>query len=550
MRRRLCRYIGGFLLSVLLIGHLPARAQMLSVGDPLEEYIRDLQLAGLLGGPSLMVRPISFASSFDTLALTTVHPWRAIIAPYQNRTAAEGNASLQYGLYQPSFQGFWNTARPGGMNDGAIWQGKGSTLALSSGAFLRYKAVSAAFRPTLIYAQNRSFELWPRPQALDRRSPFAHQRRDDIDLPQRFGADSFTTFDWGQSYIRLDYKGAAAGISNENMWWGPARQNAIIMSNNAPGFPHFFLGTSGPVGIGIGDLQAKWLWGWLTESEYFDFDEANNRRNLSAIVLDFQPEVARGLYLGAATTLMLHPDVNTSFGRDFIGVLKTPFFASSRQVREGRADRMVSLFGRYVMPESGMEIYFEWARGDTASSMRDLFVQPDHGRAYTLGFQKLFTLTPQVYLTVSAEHTRLESTRETGPRDQSAGGGTYYYVHPQIKQGYTQRGQIIGAGIGPGANSQHIGVDLLTSWGGAGLFGWRTVFDNDRYYQEGLGWNPHLLHEAELGVGVEGTLFWNGFELHSEVGYGRLLNQFWLYKNDHSNVNLAFSIRHALGSFR
>ena len=36
------------------------------------------------------------------------------------------------------------------------------------------------------------------------------------------------------------------GISNENQWWGPGISNALILSNNAPGFPHAFVRTAHP----------------------------------------------------------------------------------------------------------------------------------------------------------------------------------------------------------------------------------------------------------------------------------------------------------------
>src|SRR5690625_7055915 len=63
------------------------------------------------------------------------------------------------------------------------------------------------------------------------------------DAPFRFGPDPFTTFDWGNSYIRAHYKSIEAGLSTEPLWWGPMQRYPLIMSNNAPGVPHAFLGT-------------------------------------------------------------------------------------------------------------------------------------------------------------------------------------------------------------------------------------------------------------------------------------------------------------------
>ena len=58
--------------------------------------------------------------------------------------------------------------------------------------------------------------------------------------------------------------GVGAGLSTENLWLGPGLRNSILLTNNAPGFPHLFLGTSKPVDIYIGSLDVLALWGQLT----------------------------------------------------------------------------------------------------------------------------------------------------------------------------------------------------------------------------------------------------------------------------------------------
>jgi hypothetical protein len=53
-----------------------------------------------------------------------------------------------------------------------------------------------------------------------------------------------------------EVKGFEAGLTNENRWWGPALHYPIVMSSHAPGFWHYFAGTSEPKDIYIGDLEA------------------------------------------------------------------------------------------------------------------------------------------------------------------------------------------------------------------------------------------------------------------------------------------------------
>ena len=60
--------------------------------------------------------------------------------------------------------------------------------------------------------------------------------------------------------------------------------------------------------------------------------------------------------------------------------------------------------------------------------------------------------------------------------------GQSWYVHYQIREGYTNYGQVMGAGIGPGSSSQTIGMKLLSGFDRMGLSFERIVRNNDFYY--------------------------------------------------------------------
>src|SRR5206468_11756356 len=119
-----------------------------------------------------------------------------------------------------------------------------------------------------------------------------------LDLPQRFGPSSYSTFDLGQSYARIDIGRIALGISKENVWWGPGISNAILFTNTAPGFPHIFLNTRKGINIGIGTLTGEAVWGRLSESQYFDTIQANNHRLIVGGLLALEPGWVHGLFLG------------------------------------------------------------------------------------------------------------------------------------------------------------------------------------------------------------------------------------------------------------
>jgi hypothetical protein len=516
-----------------------ASAQFIPIGDPFEDYARFLQLKGVLPFSSFNVRPLAAERLYNAGQSETGHPWQDLISTYSDSGAGSWVGA---GIFEPTLNTFWNSSRPFGQNDGAVWQGRGGTVFLSSGVFTKAGPLSMALRPQFMYNQNSHFELWPGTgfQYADRSTT--------IDSPQRFGPDPYTMWDLGQSYVRLDYKGAAAGISNENMWWGPARQNAIVMSNNAPGFPHAFIGTSHPVGVGIADFQAKWLWGRLTESEYFDTDEENNQRFVTGIILDLSPRFVPGLSLGV--TRVFYRTMPDRLSTDnYLLVFQHFLKIHTTQEIGGISDPMdqiLSVYMRWLLPESGFEVYSELARGDHSGDLRDVALEPEHAIGYTLGFQRAFTAWGGREMHLNTELTKLQAPRAAILRRSPS--ASYFYVHNQAPQGYTQRGQVLGAGIGPGSNSQSISLDWYSSGGKAGLYVQRIVYDMDRYYAQSTGTEESP--EVELGVGTQVILFKGGFELGASIFLGKLFNQHYRYKNDSTNLNATISIRTRLNGYR
>src|SRR5690606_22164627 len=72
-----------------------------------------------------------------------------------------------------------------------------------------------------------------------------------------------------------------------------------------------------------------------------------------------------------------------------------------------------------------------------------------------LGFRKLVPLgfSPGDYLELGAEATEL-SMNNTYFSSRSQWVYPTWYTHPVVRDGYTHRGQVLGAGIGPGSNVQ------------------------------------------------------------------------------------------------
>jgi hypothetical protein len=525
-----------------------SKAQKLPANDIYIDYLKILEINGTLSEAN---SPDQFYS-IKQLDSLRQHPWQKV--------PNIGLKIINDGVweivpYDPRLRTYWQSLEPGGQQDGAVWQGRGFTTDFSTGLFMRYRFLSASIRPQVIYNQNRTFELSP--YTRSNRSDFAYPLG-NIDWPQRFGNNPFWTFDWGHSYIRADYHGWATGISNEKMRWGPSRQNALLMDSNAPGFRHFFIGTSEPENIYIGDLETKLFWGKLFESDYFDDNASNNERYISGLTLSITPRPTPGLTLGINRIFYeTIPPEGIPPGdllKIFEGFTKVNFTSDTNIGGNDQADQLLSLFGQWVFPTSGLEIYGEWARTDHSWNWRDFFTEPEHSRGYTVGLQKNFDLHQQQILSINAELTQLEASKSGVFR-----GSPTFYVHGKSHQGYTNRGQLLGASIGPGSSSQYIDGSLFFGKGRIKVFAQRVAQNNDFLYESNAMLNEEIqnpdnnkywLHNVEIRFGASLLYFYKQFETGIGFTYRRELNDDYIYRNDKDHLGVKLSLRYRLGELR
>jgi hypothetical protein len=512
-----------------------ASAQTLTVGDPFEEYLRVLQISGRAEGlGSFTVRPLA-ADPPGGFVSSGAHPW----VDHLDSSASGTEGPLRIGLVPPQLRAFANSRFPVGRNDGGVWQGRGLTTALDVGAVMAWRALTIEIQPTLVYAQNSSFDLAP--VTVPGMPRYAYPWR-KIDMPQRFGPDALWTLDPGQSEVRVDTRGLSLGFGTKNLWWGPGVRNAIIMSSNGPGIPHAFIGTDGQADFGIGGVEARWIWGRLDQSEWFDPAVTRSDRFFTGIVASYSPSFLDGLTLGLTRVFYTWvADGGVPLGDYFAvfqGIRKRSLVTPDNPTGDDEHDQLISLFGRWVLPESGFELYWEWARNDHAWDLRDFLLEPEHSRAYTLGLLKAFELRGTRLLVLGTEFTHLEAD----PTFQVRGKGTYYQ-HYIVTQGYTQKGQIIGAGIGPGGNAQSLSLDLYAPWGRASPWVERQVHDNDAYYD----WaeandETYCCHDVSFHWGNHALWFVDDLEFGAGMIVTREFNR-WFYGLDLWNLNLSLSAR-------
>jgi hypothetical protein len=161
------------------------------------------------------------------------------------------------------------------------------------------------------------------------------------------------------------------------------------------------------------------------------------------------------------------------------------------------AEQLTNVFGRWIIPESGIEAYVDWARVLLPKSFRALLVAHQISQGYTVGSQ---WLSPSgaggIAWRAQVEFTMLEQAvrnRLVAPPS--------FYVSPVLPQGLTHRGQVTGASIGPGSSSQWLALDRMTPNGHHGVFLGRIRWDNDAYYRQQTGFDKWA-HDVSFLAGV------------------------------------------------
>lgn len=501
-----------FSVIVLLTAGAGLNAQVLPVGTPLmEEFYRREQLLGRVDSSlSFAIRPLSAGAlqRRDVYAATDTGITRSM------GTFANGQ-----GLYQflpVSWLQQVNTGYPYGANDGSMIPARGYQTQASAGIFASYKFLSVQFRPEMVWARNNRFGVVSRNIDDGVMSLRWHRAIGNvIDMPERFGAGSYQRFFPGQSSVRFNWNGLSAGLSTENLWWGPGRRNSLLMTNSAPGFLHATLNTTKPIRTSIGSFEAQFIAGRLDSSGFeptidsiadpyirnFHTGKTQSSRYMSGFVFSYQPKWLPGLHLGFIRTAVMYRNDMSRNLRDLV-----PFFTPVKRVtftdpwdwlweNENPRSQYRSLFFRWVMPRAQFEVYGEYGRSDRSWNGRDWMVQPDHSRAYVLGFTKLIPLPAAgSQLEISAEATELAATTTRQLRYSPS-----WYTHKYVRHGYTQLGQVLGAGIGPGSNVQTVEVSWVRGLQQVGLRLERLVHNED-FFHEAL--RDARRNWTDLGAGI------------------------------------------------
>ena len=521
-------YLFNFFLLFFFFLPFLAEAQTIPVGMPvLEGFYRRAQLLGKIDPdvsfsalPLFPEKAFHIRDGFDpdsTLAHNRKSKFNGRVVLGKNY----GKLQLLPLVWQNQF----NSQHPAGYNDGAMVPAKGYQTLVSAGVYFEYGPLSIQLQPQILYVENKPFKTFE--DIYHKPSP-----PKNIDLPERYGDSSFTKFFWGQSSIRLRVGPVSFGLSNENLWWGPGIHNALLMTNNAPGFGHLTLNTVRPIETIIGAFEFQLIGGRLDSSGYTP-GLPPDWRYLNAIVVSYHPKWVPGLFLGMTRAYQVyHKDMGHSLN-DYLPVI-SPFQKDkwgNAQTNAKRRDELLSLFMRWLWVKGHGEIYVEYGREDHSWNLRDFFLEPAHSAAYIVGMNKLFALKrwKGEFIQVSVEIDNIASTSTTINRMKGYNYEQIYpwYVHSQVKHGYTQDGQVLGAGIGPGSNSQWVKVAWVKGLKTFGLEFERYVHNNDYFisYIKDIRRNW-----VDLSFGLVANWEFNHFLLNMQAQYIHEINYEWRYR--------------------
>jgi len=410
---------------------------------------------------------------------------------------------------------------PDGMNDGMMIAAKGFQTYWSGGVFLKAGPIEIQAMPEYVFAQNLSFEEESFNFGPNNNNSY-RAFMSSIDVPVKFGDKPYKKYGYGQSSIKLAIGPFAAGISNENIWWGPGRNNAIMMSNNAPGFLHATFLTRKPLVTPIGNFEFEVIGGYLRPSEFSN--KSVKKVYLNSGIISFQPRFLPGLSGGLIRSFLQQPEKYTSW-RGYMPVLSGITKVSLRGTEEDKIQRnqLLSVFARYLLPKSQAEFYFEFGKEDHNWDLRDIILEYAHSRVYLWGFRKLVPLTSKknTFIQLNAEISNLRAPLMTANRNNGLFSAADIYSYGSLN-GYTLQGQYIGAGIGSGGSQALLEVSWIKGMKRIGIMADRRVHEAD--YSDGA-W-PGNTQFRWVDLSLTPVIDWdfNRFLIHFTARNVRSLN--------------------------
>ena len=480
----------------------------------IDEQVRNLQLLEKIpSNHSLTIRPFNSNASLSYTKLLnlidTNIKYNGVL--YQDKHSFIG--LLPINLLQK-----FNSDHPYGWNDGAMSYSKGYQFQVSGGVYASWNKFKLQLRPEYVNTANGTYSTsnsWGQvTQSIKKILP-------------------------GQSSLRFDLGGVSLSASTQNLWWGPGIYNSMLMSNNAPGFFHYSIGTNRPLKSFMGNFQFQIVSGTLKSDTSQGYENGylkkrtylNNERYFSGLTLSYQPAFMKNVSFGITRAFQNYANNNiTQFVPKYLPVVSS-FFGSAYNDTINR-DQLLAFNTRWVFPKNHAEVYFEFGYNDAKDNFRDLMVDMSHSSGYIFGFKKLSYLNSIDYLDFGTEITRMAQTPSYLMRN--AGN---FYEHGRVTEGYTNQNQTMGAGSGFGNNMQTVQLSWNRAWNKFGF-----IFNH-------IVQNPTQIistNVANLGLrttkwedysfGLQTRYRYRNILFSANIEYVNTKNYLWQDKNNVTNI--------------
>jgi len=461
------------LYTLLLIWGFGASAQIIPLGGiRTEEATRDLQLLGNIpSNYSFNNRPFVCSNSIQQDSL---YRWidPDFFDKVGNKDKIINKRWIKVTLLPIETILQYNSVSPYGYNNGAFIKAKGFQQLTRAGFFLQAGPLQIQIAPEIITAQNNNYQT-----------------------TLNYGNTTTTSYKKiypGQSSVSLNLNAVSIGIASANKWYGPGINNALLMSNNAPGFARAFIGTNRPLVTPIGTFEWTLSSGWLTEDSTLQFEnyalkptsKLNRHMYYNGIVLSYQPKWLTGLHIGISRAYVESESIlnssvynKSSFVDKYLPVFSVLEKRSilTTEDQKGR-DQQASLFMRWILPKNNFEFYAEYGWNDHSVDIRDLLMGPGHSATYLVGIKKIIPIpTKKAYFNVDLEYMRGQQLAEAIVRD-----AYIWNVHGNM-QTFTNDNQLLGSAVGSGSNSIKINTSYNRGWNRI-IFSVEKIQNNPQYY--------------------------------------------------------------------
>lgn len=404
-----------------------------------------------------------------------------------------------------------NNNIPSGFNDGSLFPSIGSQNRLSIRSKITIDNFELNIQPEFVSARNINPPVFlGHKQDGNYWARYYLHIQNNIDYYTQFGKKPITTFFPGQSFFAYNLKNFSVGISSENQWWGPGVRNSLMMTNTASGFYHAFLKTNKPIETKWGTLEGKVIYGNLLSPDMPPTEDSIMRtiwdggivrknstvRRLEGFFISYQPKWIPNLFIGYS-----YVSQSYNLNRNLNGK-KLSFFDAARPKQQ-----MGAFVFRFVLPKDHAEFYAEIGQPNQAVSPWRFFGDSVK-TGFVIGARKLFPYGSKGYfLKLYTEFTQLQLMNPALVINVAEPFGgplvTSWYTSNQIRQGYTHQGQMLGASIGPGSNSQTIGLSWHNGKNKIGLFIERVANNNDFYTYQYYGSTYYNRYYININKGVE-----------------------------------------------